>query len=254
MNWARVVALVTLACAGVAVYEHARRHLRTPGAEWPVGRILAWNCGVLLAAAGFVAPVPDRFSGRVLEHALLGMAAPWLLVAGRPVTLALRSGDGVAHRWARALVRGPRLHLLSHPIVAAALFAIGPWLLWLTPLYELETGSALFHTAVHVHLLASGFLFGVAVLGLEPTAWRSRHGLRLLAAATLLPLHSLLAMVLLSARIPLLNPELPIAAGLADQRAGASLAWVVGDGLATVALLLIGAQWARTERHLRLAA
>jgi cytochrome c oxidase assembly factor CtaG len=69
----------------------------------------------------------------------------------------------------------------------------------------------------------------------------------LLAAALSLPLHALLGLVILSASTPFLNPGLAPGAGLADQRNGAAVLWVVGDGLATVTMLVIGLQWARWE-------
>jgi putative membrane protein len=247
MAWARVLGVVALASVALGAYGTGVRRLRRRGIAWPGGRQACWTLGTGVAAAASVAPVPDRFSGRVVEHAVLGMVAPWLLVAGRPVTLALRSSQGRARRAARALVHGGPLRGLAHPMLAAVAFGIGPWVLWLSPIYQLESRSGLVHGAVHVHLLVTGVLFGVAVLGLEPTPWRSAHGVRMLAAAVLLPVHTLLGMVLLTAREPLLNPDLAPAAGLADQRLGAGLVWVVGDGLATVAMLLVGLQWARAE-------
>lgn len=247
MAWARVLGVVAVASLGLVAYGTGVVRLRRRGVRWPAGRQACWTLGTAVAAAASVAPVPDRFSGRVVEHAVLGMAAPWLLVTGRPVTLALRSSRGRLRRAARAVVHGGALAGLAHPVLAAVAFGIGPWLLWLSPIYEHESRSGLAHAAVHLHLLTTGVLFGVAVLGLEPTRWRSAHGVRMLAAAVLLPVHTLLGMVLLTAREPFLNAHLAPAAGLADQRLGAGLVWLVGDGLATIAMLVVGLQWARAE-------
>ena len=228
-------------------YAGAVRRLLRRGVDWPWRRSAAFTAGVVLAAATSSAPVPDRFSGRVLEHLLLGMLAPGLLVLGRPISLALRARSHVS-RQVRIALRSGTIARLSHPLVAAAIFSIGPWLLWLTPLYELEGRSDAVHQLVHLHLLSAGVLLAVAVLGGEPTPWRSAHALRMWAAALLLPLHTLLGMVLIAASSPWLNDGLPAGPALDDQRLGAAILWIAGDGLATVMLLGVGAQWARRER------
>lgn len=235
MPWVRVVGVVALACGALVAYDLGVRRLRGRRVAWPWVRGAAFTIGVVLIAASSSAPVPGTFSGRVVEHVLVGMVGPWALVLGRPVTLALRAG-GRARSSAHWVLRSPVGARLTHPLVALVAFALGPWLLWLTPLYELEARSEPFHLAVHLHLVASGALFAVAVLGLEPTRWRPAHGLRLLSAALVLPVHTVLGLVLLSSLDP-------------DRRAGGALLWAVGDGLATITLLLIGLQWAAADRR-----
>jgi len=246
--WVRLGGVVILAIAALAAYDVGVRRLRARGVTWPATRRLAFTIGVIILAAASSGPVPDRFSGRVVEHVLVGMVGPWSMVLGRPITLAVRAG-GRARSTARWALHARVPSRLAHPLVALALFALGPWVLWLTPLYRWEGRSELVHSAVHLHLVLSGALFAVAVLGLEPTAWRHAHPLRLLSAALLLPVHTVLGLVLLSARQPYLQPHLPAEAALADQRLGAALLWVIGDGLATTTLLLIGWQWAAADRR-----
>jgi cytochrome c oxidase assembly factor CtaG len=105
------------------------------------------------------------------------------------------------------------------------------------------------HALVHIHLVVSGVLFGVAILGLDLTPWRRRHAIRLFAAALALPVHTILGLVVLSAAHPYLNPGMAPGDGLADQRFGAALLWLTGDGLATVVILVIVAQWFEAERR-----
>jgi cytochrome c oxidase assembly factor CtaG len=87
------------------------------------------------------------------------------------------------------------------------------------------------------------------VLGLDHTRWRRAHAARLLAAGVALPLHSLLGLVILGASTPFLNPGMATGAALDDQRLGAALLWVIGDGIATAAMLVVGVQWAQRERR-----
>jgi cytochrome c oxidase assembly factor CtaG len=147
------------------------------------------------------------------------------------------------------VLRSGPVEVLTHPAVAVALAVLGPWVVWLSPLDELQRESAVVHALVHVHLVAAGGLFAVAVLGLDHTRWRRSHAVRLLAAAVALPLHALLGLIILSASTPFLNPGMAPGAGLDDQRLGAGLLWVVGDGIATAAMLVVGLQWASWERR-----
>jgi cytochrome c oxidase assembly factor CtaG len=246
-----VSALLVLVPAGgsFAAYQSRVRRLRAAGARWPVWRELSVLGGVLCIAFGITAPLGDRFSGHVIEHLLLGLVGPGLVAAGSPLTLALRSSRPPARRRLRAVLRSRPVQVLTHPAVAVALAMLGPWVVWLSPVDRYQRQSVVVHGIVHLHLVAAGALFAVAVLGLDHTRWRRAHAARLLAAAVALPLHALLGLVILSASTPFLNPDLAPAAGLDDQRVGAALLWVIGDGIATAAMLVVGVQWAQHERR-----
>jgi cytochrome c oxidase assembly factor CtaG len=246
-----VSGLVVLVLAAVpfAAYEAGVRRLRAAGASWPVGRELAVLAGVTCMSFGATAPLGERFSGHVVEHLLLGLLGPGLVAAGSPLTLALRASRPPARRRLRAVLRSRPAEVLTHPAVAVALAMLGPWVVWLSPIDRYQRESAVAHAAVHVHLMAAGALFAVAVLGLDHTRWRRANAARLLAAAVALPLHALLGLVILSASTPFLNPDMAPEAGLDDQRLGAALLWVIGDGIATAAMLVVGVQWAQRERR-----
>jgi cytochrome c oxidase assembly factor CtaG len=244
----RAAPVLVFALAVLVLYETGVRRVRAGGGRWPASRELAVVAGILCIALAATAPLSDRFSGHVVEHLLLGLAGPFLIAAGSPLTLALRASSRPTRRRLRTLLRSTAAEVLTHPAVAVALAVLGPWIVWLSPLDGLQRESVFVHAAVHAHLVAAGAIFAVAVLGLDHTRWRRAHGARLLAAAVALPLHALLGLVILSASTPFLNPGLPFDEGLDDQRIGAALLWVVGDGIATVAMLVVGLQWANWER------
>jgi cytochrome c oxidase assembly factor CtaG len=190
-----------------------------------------------------------RFSGHVVEHLSLGMAGPALIAAAMPLTLALRASSKPWRDRVRHVLRSGPVAVLIHPVTVLALAVLGPWIVWLTPINDWQLRSEPVHALVHLHLLVAGMLFAVSILGLDHSAWRRSHAARLLAAVIALPLHTLLGLVILSANTPYLNPDMEPRAGLADQRLGATVLWLIGDGLATVALLVIGAQWYAAERR-----
>ncbi len=131
------------------------------------------------------------------------MAAPLLLVLGRPLTLVLRTlPPGRTRRvcWPSTHSR-PAAWLLFPPL-AALLDIGGLWLLHRTPLLAATHHRPLLGTAVHLHVLAAGLLFTFAVCRLDPVrrrwslAWR---GTTLLAAGWA---HAVLAKTLYAAPPP----------------------------------------------------
>jgi cytochrome c oxidase assembly factor CtaG len=246
---ARLIVVIVAGACVVLVYGRGVRRIRAAGADWPVAKELAVLAGVACCALGMTAPLDERFSGHVTEHLLLGLIGPALIAAGTPITLALRSSSRAGRRRLRRALHSPVVVTLTHPAVALAIAVFGPWVVWLSPVDDWQRDSSLVHGVVHLHLFVSGLLFAVAVLGLDHTRWRRAHGIRLLAAAVALPLHAILGLVILSASTPFLNPTLAPDIALDDQRLGAALLWVVGDGIATVAMLVVGLQWAAWERR-----
>lgn len=242
--------VTVLASAGALfAYGAGVRRVRRVGGTWPAWRQVALTAGVLVCAAGVATPLPERFSAHVIEHVLLGMAGPALIAAAAPLTLLARAGPRRYRSEVRRALRSRVAAFATHPVVALAVATLGPWLLWLTPLNDWQLEHAWVHAVVHVHLVVSGVVFGVAILGLDHSRWRRHHAARLFGAALALPLHTLLGLVLLSASTPYLNPGMDPAEGLDDQRVGAALLWVVGDGLATAAILVIVGQWLAAERR-----
>jgi cytochrome c oxidase assembly factor CtaG len=242
--------VIALASVGVLVlYARGVRRLRCVGAEWSTWREASVIAGLALCALGAAGPFGSRFSGHVVEHVLLGMAGPALVAAGMPLTLAFRASSRVSRTRLRRVLRSRPMTVLIHPVVVLAFAVLAPWIVWLTPLNDWQLRSEPVHAIVHLHLFVSGLLFAIAILGLDHSAWRRSHAGRLLAASLALPLHTLLGLVILSASTPYLNRGMAPSAGLSDQRFGAALLWLVGDGLATVALLVIGLQWLDAERR-----
>lgn len=240
---------VPAGAAALLAYSAGVRRVRRVGGTWPGWRQVALTAGVLLCAAGVAAPLPERFSTHVLEHVLLGMAGPALIAAAAPLTLLARACPARYRASVRRALRSPVAAFATHPVAALGFAALGPWALWLTPLNDWQLEHDWVHALVHAHLFVSGVAFGVAILGLDHSRWRRRHATRLFGAALALPMHTLLGLVLLSAAKPYLNPGMDPVDGLDDQRFGAAMLWVVGDGLATAAIVVIVAQWIAAERR-----
>jgi len=84
------------ACALLLLaYGLAVVRLRRRGDRWPIGRSVAWVLGVASIAAVTCTGVGgygmELFSVHMVQHMVLSMLSPILLLLGAPITLALRT-------------------------------------------------------------------------------------------------------------------------------------------------------------------
>ncbi|MEU9419041.1 cytochrome c oxidase assembly protein [Streptomyces sp. NPDC048272] len=229
---------VLLVCA---VYVPAARRLRQRGDAWRRGRdasFAAGSAGVAWAAAGGLPGGP--FTAHMMQHLIVGMAAPLLLVLGRPFTLALRVlTPGTPRRALLVLVRSRPVGWLLFPPLAALLDAGGLWVLYRTPLFAAVGHEPWLHALVHAHVLAVGLLFAFAVCQLEPAGRRWSIGVRgasLLAAGAA---HAVLAKTLYA------TPPPGTAFAPVDLHAGAQLMYYGGDLIEAALATVVAASWYR---------
>ncbi|HLI40167.1 MAG TPA: cytochrome c oxidase assembly protein [Streptosporangiaceae bacterium] len=175
--------------------------------RWPAGRSAAFLGGlaaIAVATQGSPGVYDDvLFSAHMAQHLLLIMVAPPLLIAGRPVTLALRTARGRPRRLLRRAVRSRPLALLTWPPVSVTLYAAVVASTHLTPLMNLVLANAAVHDGEHLAYLAAGYLYFLPVIGAEPARWRMPvFGRYLLLLATMLVDTVTGAILMLEPRVP----------------------------------------------------
>lgn len=167
-------ALIALAAgyAGCAVRVR-RRH---PARPWPVTTALAFYGGlavVAIATQSSIGVYDDvLFSDHMVQHVLLIMVAPPLLVAGRPVTLLLHACGNPLHRLAKRAVRSPAVTALTWPPAATAGYCAVVVGSHTPPVMDLVLRNAAAHDAEHAAYLFAGYVFFLVVLGSEPIRHR----------------------------------------------------------------------------------
>jgi cytochrome c oxidase assembly factor CtaG/putative copper export protein len=245
-------------------YLRGVRTLRRRGDGWPSGRTAAWLGGLALIVAvtcsGLGRYAAVMFSAHMVQHMALNMVAPLLLVLGGPVTLALRalpagSPDGGLRAGLLRVLHSLPLRILSHPLVASALFVGSVYGLYFSPLFETAMGNHWGHLAMQLHFILVGSLFYWSLVGVDPGPHRPPYPLRLLLMLMATGLHALFAVALLSSNTL-------IAAGyyhslqrpwggslLDDQHLGAGIGWAFGEVpiLAVCAILFV--QWWRHDQR-----
>ncbi|HEX9040875.1 MAG TPA: cytochrome c oxidase assembly protein [Trebonia sp.] len=146
---------------------------RQSARPWPDGRTLAFLGGlsaIIVATQGW-AGVYDETSlaDHMVQHLLLVMVAPPLLIAGRPVTLLLHTTGNPWHTRVKRLARSRLVTVLTWPPTGVALYSAAVLGTHLTGLL-LARGTL--HDAEHFLYLAAGYLFFLPVIGSEPVRWR----------------------------------------------------------------------------------
>jgi putative membrane protein len=246
--------LVALAGAGYLV---GVQRLRERGRDWSTARSGAFAAGLVLALVAtqsVIAARDDRFDVHVLQHVLLGMAAPFLLALGAPVTLTLQATARATQTRLLRILHSTPVRIAGHPLVAGGLFAFTLFGLYFSPLYGLSVHNPWIHEAVHAHFFFVGCLFFWVTVGLDPVAWKVPYGARLALVLVVVPLHGFLGLALLSTTTPLdphatLSGALSVGALVAAQHRGAAIMWIVGDLIGLAAAGVVLAQWMRHEER-----
>lgn len=244
LGWQLDPAALLLVGMTGTLYALGVRRLAARGRRWPPAR------GVALAAALTVAVVATqsgvaryeeaRLWVHMVQHSLLGLLVPLLLVLSAPLTLALQSAAPGTRRLLRAGLHSRAAQVIAHPLVAWALFGGGLVALYLTPLLDLAVRHDAVHLLVHGHVVASGALFLAVLVGVDPLPGRLPHGARLLALLVAVPFHAFVGLALLSSGSPVAPDAYP---SLTDQRTAAGLFWGTGELFTVVVAAVIVRQW-----------
>jgi putative membrane protein len=163
---AAVLAPIVLACYGV-LYAMRARTLARRGQPVPGWRIACFGgCLVLLLIATSL-PIDDlaadAFSAHMAEHLLIGDLAPLLFVLGcsGPILAPLLTPRPMA-----------RLRVLTHPVVAFALWTTDLYFWHLRFAYDATLQHDVVHVLEHVCFFAFGVLLWMPLFGpLPKPAW-----------------------------------------------------------------------------------
>lgn len=255
-----------LAAAAVGFYLAGVRRLRRRGISWPAGRTAVWLVGwlfvLVVTSSGLARYGPVLNSVHMVQHMTLSMLAPVLLVLGGPLTLALRAlrpagekGTRGPREWLQVVLHSRVVRLLSHPLVAMAVYLVSLYGLYYTDLYELTLRSHVAHLLSFVHFLTVGSLFFWIVIGIDPAPRRLPHAARVLLLMVWLAFHTIFSLALMQSAAPLApdwfsaldRPWGPSA--LDDQKTAGQIAWGFGDIpiVATIAALVV--QWIRADER-----
>jgi putative copper resistance protein D len=256
--------MIGVLVTAVALYIRGVIILTRRGDKWPAGRTIAFALGIsaidYATSGGLGVYAKFSFEYHMIAHMLLGMVAPIGIVLGAPITLALRTlpqGRTSQERGVRgtliALLHSKPAAVFTNPVSALALFDGSLFVLYMTPLFGNLMQSHLGHLVMSVHFLLAGILFFHVIIGIDPNPRKVPHIVRIVILFAAMSIHAFFAIALLSTTTMLdqgyfaslqapWNLDL-----LADQRAGGSVAWAMGEIPILLALVATFVQWMRDD-------
>ncbi|MGW0857923.1 cytochrome c oxidase assembly protein [Streptomyces sp. NPDC002690] len=252
--------------AALALYGWAVVRLRRRGDDWPVNRIVFFVIGVLSIALVMCTRLNDygmvMFSVHMIQHMVISMLSPILLLLGAPVTLALRALPVAGRRGAKGprelllmLLHSRYMKIITHPVFTIPLFIASLYALYFTPLFDFLMGSKPGHLAMMVHFLAVGLVFFWPIMGIDPGPHRPGYVMRMLELFAGMPFHAFFGIALMMASQPMVESykHPPASLGvdaLADQSWAGGIAWAFSEVPSVLVLIALVFQWYRSDQRL----
>jgi putative membrane protein len=223
------------ACAGLYLVAAARL-----GRRWPFRRTASFLAGVavvLVALQSGLDSYADRLlSVHMVQHMLLLLVAPALLLGGRPVLLALRALPRSSRTpLARTLTRA---RPLTMPLVCLAAFCAIVTLAHVPALYDAALAHPLVHEIEHGAFLAAGLMLWWPILDGDPArrlGALGRLGYLIVAMVPMAIVGAYLNRHLALSYPPYAAPARAMGiSALTDQADAGAIMWVVGDVIMVV--------------------
>lgn len=249
--------------AAAALYVAGVVRLRARGAKWPIGRTIAWLAGVVAIMwttnSGLAIYSPVSFSIHMLQHMMLSMIAPILLVLGTPITLALRALHPGGHgrrgprEWIVWGINSPVARFVTHPLWVLFIFTVGLYGLYYTSLFGWLMSSHLGHLAMQVHFLLAGYLFAYVVIGLDPAPRVLPPWLRMVMVLIAMSLHSFFAVPMMMSDVVFAGDWYSLVQPpwtdnlLTDTRTAGGIAWAIAEIPSLMLLLALAFQWSKSD-------
>lgn len=260
-DWLFIAAAVLM----IGLYLAGVRKLSKRAIRWPLLRTIPWVAGSLLliyttsggpGVYGFI-----HFSTHMIQHMLLMMFVPPLLVLGAPILLAMRAlpprtddSRGV-REWILVLLHSRIAKLLTNPIVSAIVFAGGLVAFYYTDWFEFSLNTHQGHVFMCIHFLLTGYLFFYVLIGIDPGPSRPAYPIRLIILLATMAFHAFFGIALMSAADLLAIDwwhslqQFDDVALLADQQVGGAIAWGAGELPVVLVALMVVTQWMRSDER-----
>ncbi|MBZ3902069.1 cytochrome c oxidase assembly protein [Streptomyces griseiscabiei] len=264
LSWSADPFFLIACLLGLGLYAWGVVRLVRRGDKWPVGRTVAFVVGVLLVMLVTCTGLNDygmvMFSVHMVQHMVISMLAPIVLLLGAPVTLALRALPvaGKGRKGPRELLmmflHSWYMKIVTHPAFTIPMFIASLYGLYFTPLFDFLMGSTPGHIVMMTHFLLVGLFFFWPIMGVDPGPHRPGYLMRMLELFAGMPFHAFFGIALMMASAPMVrtyeNPPASLGIdALADQNAAGGIAWAFSEIPSVLVLLALLFQWYGSEQR-----
>ncbi len=256
-QFAPAVTAFAVVAAGLYLWGVLRVRRRHPARPWPRRRTAAFLGGlavVVIATQSGIGRYDDvLFWDHMVQHLLLLMVAPPLLVVGQPATLLLHASRNPVHTWTKRLLRSHAVTWLTWPPFGIALYTATVVGTHLTGFMNLVLADGAAHQGEHVLFLVAGYLYFLPLIGREPIRWRVSYPSRIFLLFMAMPVDAFTGVALSSEHA---NPFPDLALGrpawapspVDDVHIGGAVMWVAGAGLMFALMMAVFFAWTRETR------
>jgi cytochrome c oxidase assembly factor CtaG len=237
-----------------------RLHRR--GDRWKPGRTVAFLGGIAtiveVTATGIGGYGMQLMSIHMIQHMVLSMVSPVLLLLGAPITLALRTLPAAPH--GRLGAREVLVHVLhsraakvmTSPWFTLPLFVGSLYGLYFTSLFTTLMSTWWTHDVMLLHFLGVGLLFFYPILGIDPGPRRANPVLGILELFGGMPFHAFFGIAVmmensLTTTVFTHHPSSWPGSALSDERAAGAIAWAFSEIPSVLVLLVLFMQWRRAD-------
>ncbi|MCW7943985.1 membrane protein [Streptomyces hygroscopicus] len=264
LEWSADPFFLVACLAGLALYGWGVVRLMRRGDKWPVGRIVAYVAGVLTVMLVMCTKLNDygmvMFSVHMVQHMVISMLSPILILLGAPITLALRAlppagrGRKGPRELLLMLLHSRYMRIVTHPAFTIPLFIASLYGLYFSPLFDFLMQSKAGHITMMVHFLAVGLVFFWPIMGVDPGPHRPGHLIRMLELFAGMPFHAFFGIALMMASTPMIDTyrHPPASLGidaLSDQTSAGGIAWAFSEVPSVLVLLALLFQWYGSEQR-----
>ena len=236
------------------VVRVARRHPARPWPAWRTGMFLGGLAVVVLATESGIGSYDDvLYWDHMVQHLMLIMIVPPLLIFGQPVTLLLHASRNPVHTWAKRMLRSRVVTFLTWPVFGCAAYAVAVIGAHLTGVANLVDTNQVAHNAEHALFLIIGYLFFLPILGHEPIRWRLSYPVRFIILVLIMPVDTFTGLMLgygsaATPGIPAGPRPVWAPAAVSDLHTGGAVMWIGGDGLMFGLMMLVFLMWSLDDR------
>lgn len=215
--------------------------------RWPVTRSAAFLGGMLVLLVTRQSSIDvygeQLFWLHMVEHLLLIMVVPVLVVLGQPIRLAGDAADG--------LLRSRVVSVLTFPLVGLCCYGAVLIGTHLTGFMSLMMAHPWLHGLEIVLYLGSGYLYFLPLLGSEPLKRELSYPLRVFLLLMGMTADTVVGVLLMiTAHTQPFSDRTWGPSALSDLHTGGGIMWVIGDALMFGVMVLVVGQWMNdTERQ-----
>ena len=249
-----VVAVLVLAVGSLYAWGTVRVGRRHPARAWRLGWAASFYGGLATVAVALWSVVgrygTTFFWIHMIQHLLLIMVAPALLIHGRPLILALHACRNPWHTRIKQLLRSRVVTVLTCPVFAIPFYAAVVVGTHLTSFNNLVITNRFAESVELTAYVVAGYLYLLSGFGDEPIRWRLSGPAKMLIILLSMPVDTFTGITLLmtgqppwpayATRYPGWGPDL-----LTDVHWGGAMMWIGGDTIMIALIVTAMVPWLR---------